>query len=89
MVRRTARRGDFAGRDFFGCAAFGRTNCPGKIDIGAISPTGAPPAAGASVQAVLNREQIRAGPGRIRRGDDTRPPVPLMRDRSAKAGWVG
>jgi Nuclease-related domain len=59
MVRRTARRGDFAGRDFFGCAAFGRTNCPGKVDIGAVAQAGAPPPAGASVQAVFEARRER------------------------------
>jgi hypothetical protein len=59
MVRRTARRGDFAGRDFFGCAAFARTNCPGKVDIGVTGQAGAPPPAGASVQAMFEARRDR------------------------------
>jgi Nuclease-related domain len=59
MIRRTARRGEFAGRDFFGCVAFARTNCPGKVDVGAVQPPGAPPAAGASVQAVFETRRAR------------------------------
>ena len=59
MVRRTARRGEFAGRDFWGCAAFARTNCPGKVDIGAVAAAGEPPPPGASVQAVFEARRDR------------------------------
>ena len=58
-VRRTARRGEFAGRDFWGCAAYARTNCPGKVDIGAVVAGGGPPPAGASVQAVFEAKRDR------------------------------
>src|SRR5437899_813286 len=63
MVRRTAKRGEFAGREFWGCAAFAQTDCPGKVDIGQPRAPGDRPAAGASVQAVFEarreRERLR------------------------------
>ena len=58
-VRRTARGGEFAGRDFFGCVAFAQTNCPGKVDIGAVGQAGGPPPAGASVQAMFEARRDR------------------------------
>ena len=59
MVRRTARRGEFAGRDFYGCAAFATTNCPGKLDIGSLAGPGVAPPAGANAQAVFEARRDR------------------------------
>jgi hypothetical protein len=37
MIRRTARQGVNAGRDFWGCTRYPIDGCPGKIDIGVTS----------------------------------------------------
>jgi Holliday junction resolvase-like predicted endonuclease len=59
MIRRTARRGAFAGRDFYGCAAYATSGCLGKIDIGSAANPGIPPAAGATVQAIFEARRAR------------------------------
>ena len=57
MVRRTARRGTNAGRDFWGCTRFPIDECPGKIDI---VPVGTqPPGPGAFAQAEFERRRQR------------------------------
>jgi hypothetical protein len=59
MIRRTAKRGEFAGRDFWGCAAFAQTDCPGKIDIGSMSGSGRSAPAGANAQAIFEARRDR------------------------------
>ena len=57
MVRRTARRGANAGRDFWACIRFPIHECPGKIDI---PPAGAHVAGpGAFAQAEFERRRQR------------------------------
>jgi hypothetical protein len=64
MVRRTARRGFNAGRDFWGCSRYPVDECPGKIDIGTAEAQAGGPGAFAQGQferrRQVHRRRIRA-----------------------------